>query len=147
MSFLLDAVMAVTGNLDVPGGGVFGRPAAALDEVAEKTGLATYGAKHSRVGGFPDVIGALPASLIPEEITTPGEGALRALMVSAGNPVLSVPDGDAMRAALGELDLFVSIDLYVNETNAGADYVQGYGIARPMPLSDLLTWFGEHDGR
>lgn len=123
VSFLLDAVMAVTGNLDVPGGGVFGRPAAALDEVAEKTGLATYGARHSRVGGFPDVIGALPASLIPEEITTPGEGALRALMVSAGNPVLSVPDGDAMRAALGELDLFVSIDLYVNETNAGADYV------------------------
>ncbi len=123
VSFLLDAVMAVTGNLDVPGGGVFGRPAAALDEVAEKTGLATYGARHSRVGGFPDVIGALPASLIPEEITTPGEGALRALIVSAGNPVLSVPDGDAMRSALGELDLFVSIDLYVNETNAGADYV------------------------
>ncbi len=47
------------------------------------------------MGGFPDVLGAMPATLIPREITTPGEGALRALFVSAGNPVLSVPDADS----------------------------------------------------
>ena len=28
---------------------------------------------HSRIGGFPDVIGNLPATLLPKEITTPGE--------------------------------------------------------------------------
>jgi two-component system CheB/CheR fusion protein len=27
--------------------------------------------------------------------------------------------------------------------DAGADYVQGYAIARPMPLSDLMTWLAE----
>ncbi len=43
--------------------------------------------------------------------------------MSAGNPVLSVPDGDALEAALGELDLMVSLDFYVNETNRHADYV------------------------
>ena len=49
---------------------------------------------------------------------------MRALFVSAGNPVLSVPDGDALdRRASGELDLLVSLDLYVNETNRHADYV------------------------
>ena len=59
----------------------------------------------------------------PREITTPGERQIRALFVSAGNPVLSVPDGDALEAALGELDLMVSLDFYVNETNSHADYV------------------------
>ena len=36
MAYLLDALNAVTGNLDRPGGAVFGRPPIALDEVAEK---------------------------------------------------------------------------------------------------------------
>jgi anaerobic selenocysteine-containing dehydrogenase len=86
-------------------------------------GVATYGKRRSRIGGFPDVIGNLPASLLPREIGTPGEGQIRALFVSAGNPVLSVPDGAALERALGSLDLCVSLDLYVNETNRHADYV------------------------
>jgi anaerobic selenocysteine-containing dehydrogenase len=123
VSFLLDALNAVTGNLDAPGGAVFGRPAVALDDVAEHTGLDTYGKTRSRIGGFPDVLGAMPASLMPREIETDGPGRMRALFVSAGNPVLSCPDGDALERALERLDLCVSIDLYVNETNRHADYV------------------------
>ena len=72
VAYLLDALNAVTGNLDRPGGAVFGRPPIALDEVGEKAGLATYGKIRSRIGGFPDVIGNLPATLLPKEITTPG---------------------------------------------------------------------------
>ena len=105
VAFLLDALNAVTGNLDRPGGAVFGRPPIALDDVGEQVGLATYGKLRSRIGGFPDVIGNLPAALLPREIETPGEGQIRALFVSAGNPVLSVPDGEALERALGELDL------------------------------------------
>src|SRR4051812_27310597 len=123
VAFLIDALNAVTGNLDRPGGAVFGRPAIALDDVGERTGLDTYGKIRSRIGGFPDVLGNLPASVIPQEIETPGPGQLRALFVSAGNPALSVPDGDAMARALGKLDLLVSLDFYVNETNRHADYV------------------------
>ena len=123
VAFLLDALNVVTGNLDAPGGWVFGRPAIALDEVAEQAGLATYGRWRSRVGSFPDVLGAAPASLMSDEIETGGPGSLRALFVSAGNPVMSVPDGEALEAAFGELDLLVSLDLYVNETNRHADYV------------------------
>ncbi|MGH2839011.1 MAG: molybdopterin dinucleotide binding domain-containing protein, partial [Thermoleophilaceae bacterium] len=123
VAFLIDALNAVTGNLDSPGGAVFGRPAVALDEVGEKAGLASYGKVRSRFGGFPDVIGNMPASLLPKEITTPGELQVRALFVSAGNPVLSVPDGDALVAAMGELELCVSLDFYVNETNRHADYI------------------------
>jgi anaerobic selenocysteine-containing dehydrogenase len=123
VAHLIDALNAVTGNLDRPGGAVFGRPAVALDDVAEQVGLDTYGAQRARFGGFPDVIGAMPAALMPREITTPGERQVRALFVSAGNPVLSVPDGDALEAALAGLDLMVSLDLYINETNRHADYV------------------------
>jgi anaerobic selenocysteine-containing dehydrogenase len=123
VAFLLDALNAVTGNLDRPGGAVFGRPPVALDDVGERIGLATYGKVRSRIGGFPDVIGNLPASLLPREIERPGELQIRAIFVSAGNPVLSVPDGGALERALRTLDLFVSLDFYVNETNRQADYV------------------------
>lgn len=123
VSFLLDLVMIATGNLDRPGGGVFGMPPVALDEVAAQAGIGTYGKIRSRIGDFPDVLGALPASLLAEEMTTPGADQMRAFFSSAGNPVLSCPDGEALEAALGTLDLFVSIDLYVNETNRHADYV------------------------
>jgi hypothetical protein len=54
VAFLLDALNAVTGNLDRPGGAVFGRPPVALDDVGELVGLDTYGKTRSRVGGFPD---------------------------------------------------------------------------------------------
>ena len=80
---------------------MFGRPAIALDEVGEKAGLASYGKVRSRFGGFPDVIGNLPASLLPREITTPGELQIRALFVSAGNPVLSVPGRRRARRGAG----------------------------------------------
>jgi formate dehydrogenase len=123
VAFLLDALNVVTGNLDRPGGAVFGSPPVAIDDLGERLGLATYGKTTARFGGFPDVLGNLPAALLPREIETPGERQVRALFVSAGNPVLSVPDGDALERALGELDLHVSIDLYVNETNRHADYV------------------------
>jgi formate dehydrogenase len=127
VSFLLDALNAVTGNLDRPGGAVFGSPPIALDDVAERIGLGTYGKRRDRFGGFPDVLGNLPASLLPRKIETPSddgdEPQLRALFVSAGNPSLSVPDGEALERAFGKLDLLVSLDLYVNETGRLADYV------------------------
>ena len=123
VAYLLDALNAVTGNLDRPGGMVFGRPPIALDEIGERAGLATYGKVRSRFGDYPDVIGNLPATLIPKEITTPGKRQIRAFFVSAGNPVLSVPDGDALEAAFEQLDLLVSLDFYVTDTSRHADYI------------------------
>ena len=123
VAFLLDALAAATGNLDRPGGSIFARPAVDLDATMRRYGLASYGSRRSRVGGFPDVLGQFPATLMAPEIETPGEGRMRALIVSAGNPVLSVPDGRALERAFDSLELLVSIDLYVNETGRHADYV------------------------
>lgn len=121
--FLLDALSLVTGNLDRPGGTVFSRAVIPLEELAERSGMASYDKERSRIGNFPDVLGTFPAAVMAQEITTPGPGQLRALFVSAGNPVLSSPDGDTLAAALAQLDLLVSVDLYVNETNQHAHYV------------------------
>jgi anaerobic selenocysteine-containing dehydrogenase len=43
--------------------------------------------------------------------------------MSAGNPVLSVPGANRLEAALEELELVVSTDIYVNESNKHAHYV------------------------
>src|SRR4051812_41582724 len=123
VSFLLDALAAVMGNLDREGGNLFARPAVDVERVARPFGLASYGRRRSRVGGFPDVLGQMPAGVLADEITTTGRGQLRALIVSAGNPLVSVPDPGRLRAALGELDLLVSIDLFMNETARQADFV------------------------
>ena len=69
------------------------------------------------------MIGAEPAALMAKEIAVPGKHQIRALFVSAGNPVLSVPNGDELEAAVSGLDLMVGLDLYVNETTAHCDYV------------------------
>ena len=123
-NFLMDAVNLVAGNLDTRGGAVFGEsPMPMLEEITHRLGLLSYGATRSRIGDFPDMLGSEPAANMAAEIITPGDGQIRALIVSAGNPVLSTPNGPDLEKALDQLDLMVSLDLYINETNAHADYV------------------------
>lgn len=123
VSFLLDALNLVTGNLDREGGAIFGTGPIDLELLLHRLGADTYGKHHSRIGGFPDVLGSFPASLMAKEMTTPGCGQLRAFFVSSGNPVLSVPNGEELEAALADLDLMVAIDFYVTETTRHADYI------------------------
>lgn len=123
VSFLLDAVSLVTGNLDRAGGSIFGTSPIPFEDLADRVGVATYDSIRSRVGNLPDVLGSLPATVMAKEITTPGDGQIKAMFISAGNPVLSVPNGEELEEAFGELDLLVSLDLYVTETSRHADYV------------------------
>ena len=126
-TYLLDAVNLVAGNLDQPGGSMFGRFGLPAERWLMKGVGAVmrtiYTRKRSRIGGFPSVLMSEPAGVMAKEITTGGPGQIKALLISAGNPVLSVPNGDELENALRELDLMVGIDLYVNETLAHCDYV------------------------
>ena len=123
VNVLIDALTLVTGNLDREGGLLFGRGTVDFTRLAHLAGADTYDTFRSRVGDLPEVLGQMPAPLMAPEIETPGKGQLRALIVSAGNPVLSVPGSNRFEAALGKLDLLVGIDMYVNETHRHADYV------------------------
>jgi anaerobic selenocysteine-containing dehydrogenase len=120
VSWLLALANIATGNLDREGGLLFTTPAA--DTVAT-SGPGSIGRKQSRVAGHPQVLGEFPAACMAEEIETPGEGQIRALFVIAGNPVLSSPNGRRLDAALGTLDLMVSVDMYRNETSRRAHYI------------------------
>jgi anaerobic selenocysteine-containing dehydrogenase len=126
-SYLIDAVNLVAGTLDQPGGSVF----SVLGIPGQRLGMKVMGAvlrfnyrhKRTRVGNFHAVIGAEPAALMAKEIVAPGDRQIKAMFVSAGNPVLSVPNGNELEAALASLDLMVGLDFYVNETTAHCDYV------------------------
>ena len=80
--------------------------------------------------GLPEVFGELPAAALAEEIDTPGDGQIRALLTIAGNPVVSTPNSARLAAALDGLDFMVSVDIYVNETTRHADVI----LPAPSPL-------------
>jgi anaerobic selenocysteine-containing dehydrogenase len=119
-AWLVDVLNALTGNLDRPGGAMF--PCAAHEQPRLRRGWST-GRWASRVGGHPEVRGELPVAGLADEITTPGDGRVRALISVAGNPVLSTPNSTRLDAALGQLDFMVSVDIYRNETTRHADVI------------------------
>ncbi|MFI1225379.1 MULTISPECIES: molybdopterin-dependent oxidoreductase [unclassified Streptomyces] len=124
-SWLVDVLNILTGNLDRPGGALFPLSATARAPRAAAPGKGfALGRWASRVSGHPEAKGELPIAALAEEIETPGEGRIRALLVLAANPVLSAPDGDRLDAALADrLDFMVSVDPYLNETSRHADVV------------------------
>ena len=133
-SWLVDVVNVLTGNLDREGGAMFTRAAGGQRNTAGKPGIGkgvTLGRWTSRVRGLPEAFGELPVVCLAEEIETPGEGQVRALVTVAGNPVVSTPQSERLDSALSELDFMVSLDIYVNETTRHADVI----LPGPSPLA------------
>ena len=118
--WLIQLINIATGNLDRPGGSLFTLPA--VDQV-NNTGPGGFGRHRSRVRGLPEFDRELPVAALAEEITTPGEGQIRALFTGAGNPVLSTPNGRQLDEALAQLEFMVSLDPYINETTRHADII------------------------
>jgi anaerobic selenocysteine-containing dehydrogenase len=132
-SWLVDVLNVVTGNLDRPGGAMFPRPAAGSSNTTGEPGRgrgAAFGRWHSRVRGLGEVFGELPVACLAEEIETPGDGQIRALLTIAGNPVVSTPNSERLAAAIDDLEFMVSVDIYVNETTRHADVI----LPAPSPL-------------
>ena len=125
-SWLVDVLNVLTGNLDREGGAMFPKPAAGGPNVRDTGGRGrgpAMGRWNSRVRGEPERFGEFPVALLAEEIETPGDGQIKALVTIAGNPVVSTPNAGRMRAALEGLELMLSVDIYVNETTKNADVV------------------------
>jgi anaerobic selenocysteine-containing dehydrogenase len=132
-SWLVDVLNLLTGNLDREGGAMFPLGAAGHSNAAGTPGRgrgARMGRFTSRVRGLSEVFGELPVVCLAEEMETPGEGQVRALITMAGNPVISTPNSGRVDTALGSLDFMVSLDVYVNETTRHADVI----LPAPSPL-------------
>jgi anaerobic selenocysteine-containing dehydrogenase len=122
--WLINVLNIVTGNLDRPGGAMFTLPA--FDPLSAPQSLSPRGSFarwHSRVRKLPEFSGELPVVALAEEILTDGPGQIKALVTSAGNPVLSTPNGRELDRALAGLDFMVSIDPYINETTKHAHII------------------------
>lgn len=122
--WLLYVLNIVCGNLDRPGGLMFTLPAIDLVGVSGAVGeKGSFNKWQSRVRGLPEFAGEIPVATMAEEIMTPGEGQIKAMIIHAGNPVLSVPNGKALEEAFDSLDYMVSIDLFLNETSKFANII------------------------
>jgi len=122
--WLINVLNTVSGNLDSPGGAMFTLPA--FDPLSAPESLAprgSFGRWHSRVRKLPEFGGELPVAGLAEEILTEGPGQIKALATSAGNPVLSTPNGRELDRALAGLEFMVSIDPYINETTRHAHII------------------------
>src|SRR5438876_2430090 len=125
-SWLVDVLNVLTGNLDREGGAMFPMAAAGARNASGTPGKGRgvrFGRWKSRVRGLPEVYGELPASCLAEEIDTPGQGQVKALITLAGNPALSTPNSERLQQALGTLKFMVSIDIYLNETTRFANVI------------------------
>ncbi len=122
--WLINVLNILTGNLDRAGGAMFTRPAVDIVKALGKNGTQKKKNRwHSRVRKLGEFFGELPVATLADEIIAEGQGQIKALITSAGNPVLSTPNGKRLSEALGKLEYQVAIDIYINETTKHADII------------------------
>jgi anaerobic selenocysteine-containing dehydrogenase len=119
--WLIQLLNLLTGNLDAVGGAMLTLPAVPVTGPGTKAG--GPGSYKARVSGRPVFSGELPAAAMADEIETPGDGRIRAMLTIAGNPVSSTPNGRRLDRAFDSLDFMAAIDIYVNETTRHADVI------------------------
>jgi len=129
VNWLVNVFNILTGNLDSAGGMMFTTPA--IDLVGfKKPKTKKFARYHTRVSGYPETIGEFPVAALAEEILTEGENQIKAMVVAAGNPLLSTPNNAQLAKAFEQLDFMLSIDFYINESSKHADII----LPPPTPL-------------
>jgi anaerobic selenocysteine-containing dehydrogenase len=138
---LVMTLNAICGRFDRPGGmnrneGALGRQfgpdmGAVRLPSPPKTRIRGISAINGLFGSYFE----MPTNTLADEILTPGEGQIRALIVNGGNPALVLAEEDSARKALEELDLLVVLDLFRSATAAHADYV--FGVRHPFERVDV----------
>jgi len=111
----------------IPNPGVLGvpvpRPAQVIAPELLPPTLQLGGASTSRFRNLSRMFDEMPTTTLADEILTPGQEQIRALIVTGGNPAVAVPDSARMIEALESLDLLVTIDISLSETAKRSDYV------------------------
>ncbi|MEM6804737.1 MAG: molybdopterin oxidoreductase family protein [Bacteroidota bacterium] len=122
-NWLFTVLNLLTNNLDREGGAMFTQPVVDIVMQRVQKGKKRFGRWESRVRKLPEFGGELPVSVLSEDILSPGEGQIKAMISIAGNPVLSTPDGNKLDEAFEQLEFMASIDIYLNETTRHADII------------------------
>lgn len=127
--WLQEAINAVSGNLDRKGGTLVGKGIMDFIKFGAKKGLLMRN-DRSRIGNLLSVNDAFPGGILADEILTPGKGQIKALIVTGGNPLITMANAEKLREAFRKLDLLVCLDILPGETCQEAHY--------QLPCSDPL---------
>lgn len=120
--WIQEVINAVSGNLDRPGGSLVGKGIIDFPRFAKKNGVLTK-THRSRIGDFVSLNDAFPGGILADEILTPGDRQVKALFVTGGNPLITMPNAARLREAFSKLELLVCLDVFLNETASLAHYV------------------------
>ncbi len=137
--WLINVLNTVTGNLDSEGGAMFTKPAidvVGMSKVKGKKG--SFNTYQSRVHQYPEFSGEFPVATLADEIVSPGADQIKAMVIIAGNPVLSTPNGKRLEKAFESLEYMVAIDIYLNETTKFANIILPTTTGLETPLYDMV---------
>jgi anaerobic selenocysteine-containing dehydrogenase len=100
------------------------------------------GIEQPRVRGLRALNFQQPTAALADEILTPGEGQIRALICNGGNPAVAFPNQGKVVKALKSLKLLVVLDVIMSPTARLADYVFGCKLSLEKPdYSRHLEWY------
>ena len=119
-SYLEVILLAVCGRIGVRGGNVFPGHLMPLGAHSDERDSKTW---RTIATDFPAIMGTFPPNVMPEEIMAEGPESLRAVIVSAANPLRSYSDTTAYEEAFRRLDLLVTVDVALSETAMLSHYV------------------------
>lgn len=120
VSYLEEALLALTGRIGAAGGNVFTGTLSPYGFHTPADHPATW---RTRATGFPAIMGVFPPNVLPEEIESGREDRIRAVLVNGANPLRSYADTQAYERSFNKLDLLVVVEVALSETAALADYV------------------------
>lgn len=120
-SYLMNILGAICGTFCVPGGNVIPGMVMPLGFHADERDPKTWRTLATNMP--PAAAGSFPPGVVPEEITSDHRHRLRAVLLSACNPLRAYPDTTAYEEAFGKIDLLVVNDIVMSETARLAHYV------------------------
>ncbi|MFV1991307.1 MAG: molybdopterin-dependent oxidoreductase, partial [Acidimicrobiales bacterium] len=120
VSYLENVFLAVSGRMGKVGGNRIPKGAANLPI---RSASDTSDAWRTVATDYRQITGIYPPTVMPEEILNDHPGRLRAVIVSAHNPLRSYADTAAYEEAFARLDLLVTVDMNMTETAALSHYV------------------------
>ncbi len=120
-SYLINILAAICGTFGVRGGNVIPGMVMPIGFHADDRDPRTWRTVTTNLP--PAAAGAFPPAVMPEEILSDHPERLRAVYVSACNPLRAYPDTTAYERAFAQLDLLVVNDIVMSETARLAHYV------------------------
>jgi len=122
-AWAVGVINIISGKLDQPGGLIFGKNIINIPRLGKLVGMGGMDESKSRVGNYPDVMGAFPLGVLAKEILHE-KNPVKVMLLSGGNPILSAPNSNEFKKAVEKLEFCVVLDFYINETSLiAADYI------------------------